>query len=110
MLESYASMDGRWNFSHLNRANYHIYIDQMIALLRSEGLWMYLEKPLPALDNDHYDLVCMKKDEALGLITLYVEPDFVHNTENNRSAKQIWHTFHNLFSAMNTTQVNRLET
>jgi DUF438 domain-containing protein len=39
-----------------------------------------------------------------------VEPDLLHKTKNNKSARQIWDTFHNLFSTMNTTQVNQLET
>jgi hypothetical protein len=38
-----------------------------------------------------------------------VEPDLVHRT-NNKSAKQVWDAFHTLFGAVNTTQINRLET
>jgi hypothetical protein len=75
--------------SCLNGANYHLWADQMIALFCSKGLWMYLEKPLLAEDDDGYDLVCLKKDEALGLITFYVERGLVHHTKGNKSAKQI---------------------
>jgi hypothetical protein len=60
---------------------------------------MYLEKPLPATTKNNYDLICVKNDEALGLITLYMEADLVHHT-GNKSAKQvlgflphpIWHS------------------
>jgi hypothetical protein len=50
----------------------------------------------------------LKKDEALGLITLYMEPHLVHHT-NNKSAKQVCDAFHILFGVVNTTQINRLE-
>jgi hypothetical protein len=65
---------------------------------------------LPAPDDDSYDLVCLKKDEAIGLITLYVKLDLVHHIMNNKTAKQILDTSHNLFDAVNTTQVNQLDT
>jgi hypothetical protein len=52
----------------------------------------------------------LKKDEGLGLISLYVELDLVHHTEINKSAKQIWDTFHNLLDVVNTSQVNQPET
>ena len=42
--------------------------DQMTTLLRRKGLWMYLEKPISVEDDDNYELVCLKKDEALGMI------------------------------------------
>lgn len=71
---------------------------------------MYLEKPFPAEDDDYYDLVCFQEDEALGLITLYVEPHIIHQTKDNKSAKQIWNAFHNLFGTVNTIQINILET
>jgi len=64
---------------------------------------------LPTKD-DSSDLLCLKKDKALGLITLCVEPDLVHQTKGNKSAKQIWDAFHNLFGTVNTTQVNWIET
>jgi len=35
---------------------------------------MYLYKSLGAATDDSDDLVCFNKDEAIGLITLYVEP------------------------------------
>jgi hypothetical protein len=47
---------------------------------------MYLEKPLLAVTDDNDDLVTLNKDEALGLINLYVELDLVHHT-NNKSVK-----------------------
>jgi nucleoside-specific outer membrane channel protein Tsx len=40
-----------------------------------------------------------EEDEALGLITLYMEPDLVHHT-NNKSAKQVWDAFHTLFGTI----------
>jgi hypothetical protein len=33
-------------FAQLNGANYDIWANQIIVLLSSKGLWMYLEKPL----------------------------------------------------------------
>jgi len=66
-------------------------------------------KPLSTPNEYHYDLVCLKKDEPLGLITLYVELDLVHHTNNNISANQIWGTFQTLFGVVNTIQVNQLE-
>lgn len=99
-------MDGKWLFPHLNGANFHIWSDQMIYLLRSKGLWMY---PCLLESDNNYGLLCLKKDEALGF-TLYVELYLVHYTKDIKSAKQIWEAFHNLFGTVNTTQVNRLET
>jgi hypothetical protein len=80
-------MDSKWLFPHLNGANYHSWVDQMTALLQSKGLWMYLARLLPVEDDDNYDLICLKKDEALGLITLYVKPDLIHHTKDNKSVK-----------------------
>jgi hypothetical protein len=60
------SMDGKSFFPHLNRANYHTWVLQMASLFDNKGLWMYLEKELLAPTNNHYDLVCLKKGEALG--------------------------------------------
>jgi hypothetical protein len=71
---------------------------------------MYLTKPLSVEDDDSYDLVRLKKDKALGLITLYVKPGLIHRNKDNKSAKEIWDTFKTLFGTMNTTQVNQLET
>lgn len=71
---------------------------------------MYLEKPLSAGTDDSYDLVCLKNDEALRLIILYVERDLVHHTMGINILKYIWDSFHTLFGAVNTTQVSRLET
>jgi hypothetical protein len=68
-----------------------------------------LGRLLPVEDDDSYDLVCLKKDKALRLITLYVEPDLIHHTKDNKGAKEIWDTFKTLFGTMNTTQVNQLE-
>jgi hypothetical protein len=45
---------------------------------------MYLARLLPAKDDDSYDLVCLKKDKALGLITLYVKHDLIHHTKDNK--------------------------
>jgi hypothetical protein len=101
--------DRKWLFPHLNRDNYHAWDIQIAALLYNRGLWMYLGKPLPVAIDGSYDLVCLKKDEALVLITLYMEPNLVHHT-NNKSAKQVWDSFHTLFGAVNTNQINRLET
>jgi hypothetical protein len=42
-----------------------------------------------------YDLVCLKKDESLGLITLYVEPDLAHQT-NIKTTRQVWDSLHTL--------------
>jgi hypothetical protein len=67
-----------------------------------------LTKPLPLVD-DNYDLVCLKKDEALGLIALYVEPDLIYHMKDNKSAKEIWDTFKKLFGIVNTTLVNKVE-
>jgi hypothetical protein len=61
--------------------------DKMITLFHNKGLWMYLEKLLSIGTNDNYDLSCLKNDEALGLIILYVEPNLVHHTTKNNSAK-----------------------
>jgi hypothetical protein len=33
------------------------------------------------------------KDEALGLITLYVEPYLIHHTKDKKSVKEIGDTF-----------------
>jgi hypothetical protein len=81
----------------------------MTAFLRSKGLWMYLEKLLSPESDNSYDIMCLEKDEALELTTLYVELDLVHRTKDNKSAKQIWDIFHDLFGTVNTTQVCRLE-
>jgi hypothetical protein len=54
-------------------------------------------------------ILCLKKDEAFGLITLYIELDLVHHTIGKKSAKQIWDSFHTLFGTMNTIEVNGLE-
>jgi len=64
---------------------------------------MYLEKPLPCAIGDSYDLVCLRKDEFLILIPLFVELVLVHHTDN-KSEKHIY-SFHTLFGAMNTTQI-----
>jgi hypothetical protein len=45
--------------------------------------------------DDSYDLICLKKDEALGLRTLYMEPDLSHHT-NSKTAKKVWDSFHTL--------------
>jgi hypothetical protein len=55
-------------------------------------------------------IVSLKKDKALGLITLYVELDLIHDTKDNKGAKKIWDTFKTLFGTVNTTQVKQLET
>jgi len=49
---------------------------------------MYLARPFFAKDDDNYDL-CLKKDEALGLITIYVNLDLNHHTEDNKGAREI---------------------
>lgn len=82
-------MDGKWLFPGLNGANYLLWVDQMISLFCCKGLWMYLEKPYLAEDDDCYDLVCLKKGKSLGLITINVERGLVHHTKGNKSAKQI---------------------
>ena len=53
---------------------------------------------------------CLKKDEALWLIILYVELDLIHHTRNSKRTKEIWVKFHKILGIVNTTQVNRLET
>ena len=53
----------------------------MTTRLRSKGLWMSLYKSLGAATDDSDDPVCFNKDEALVLITLYVEP--IHHTKGN---------------------------
>jgi hypothetical protein len=70
-------MDEECIFPCLNGANYHIWVNQITTLLCS----------MPTLDDDNYDLVCLKEDEALGLIAVYVEPNLVHHIKNNKSAK-----------------------
>jgi len=67
---------------------------------------MYLVKPLPIVNDNGYVLVCLKKDEALGIITLHVKPDLVHHTKDNNGANEIWDTINNIFGTVNTTQVN----
>ena len=67
---------------------------------------MYLTNPLSVEDDDSYDLVCLKEEEALGLITLYVKPSLIHHNKDDKSEKEIWDTFKTLFGAVNTTQVN----
>lgn len=49
---------------------------------------MYFAMLLPIRDDDD-DLVCLTKDEALGLITLYVKPNLIHHTKDNKRAKEI---------------------
>jgi hypothetical protein len=51
-----------------------------------------------------------EKDEALGLITLNIKPNLIHHTKDNKSVKEIWDTFKNLFGTVNTTQINKLKT
>jgi hypothetical protein len=52
---------------------------------------MYLERLPPTKDDDSYDLVCLKKDEALGLITfmssliLFI---LIHRTKDNKSVME----------------------
>lgn len=67
---------------------------------------MYLTKPLPTVDDDNYDLICSKKDEALGLIALYIKPNLSHHTEDNKGVKEICDTFKSLFRTVNTTWGN----
>lgn len=64
---------------------------------------MYLTKPLPPIDDDNYDLIFLKKDEDLGLVTLNIEPTLIHHTNDNRSVKEIWDTFKNLIGTVSTT-------
>lgn len=39
-------------------------------------------------DDDNYDVVCLKKDKTLELITLYVKFDLIHNTKDNKGVKE----------------------
>ena len=48
-----------------------------------------LLKPFPVADNNNYDLVCLKEDKVFGLITLYVKPNSIHHTKDNKGAKEI---------------------
>jgi len=64
---------------------------------------MYLARLLPVEDDDSYDLVCLKEEEALGLITLYIEPALIHDTKDNKGAKEVWDTFKILFGMVNTS-------
>jgi hypothetical protein len=57
-------------------------------------------------NNDSYDLVCLKKDEAHGRITSYTEPKLIHHNKDNKGAKKIWDAFKNFFGTVNTTQAN----
>ena len=76
----------------------------MITLHRHKGLWMYLVKLLLPIGSDEsYHLVFLKKEEGLGLITLYVEFVIIHHTKDKESAKQMWDTLKILFGMMNTT-------
>jgi hypothetical protein len=50
---------------------------------------MYFARPFPTEDDDNYDLVCLKIDKAVGLITLHVEPDLIHHTKDNKGPKKI---------------------
>jgi hypothetical protein len=43
---------------------------------------MYLLRLFPIEDDDSYELVCLMKDESLGMITLYVEPTLIHHTKD----------------------------
>ena len=49
---------------------------------------MYLMRLLPTEDDNIYDLVCLEKDEGVRLITLYVKPDIIHHTKDNKVAKE----------------------
>lgn len=40
-------------------------------------------------ENDNYDLVYLKNNEAFVLIPLYVEVDLIHRTRDGKNAKQI---------------------
>lgn len=65
-------------------------------------------KPIPVDDDYSYDIICLNKDEDLRLITLYVVPDLIHHTKDNKVAKEMWDTF-KTFGIVNTTKVNWLE-
>lgn len=58
-------MDGKYPFLLLDGDNYNAWAVQMADLLHNKGLWMYLEKSLPAVTDDNYDLICLKNDESL---------------------------------------------
>ena len=63
-----------------------------------------MEKSLVVAIADNCELICLKKDEDLGLITLFVEVYLVHHIIGNKSAMLIWDNFHTIFGAMNITQ------
>jgi hypothetical protein len=71
---------------------------------------MFLEKHLPHTIDDNKNLMCIKKDEALEKITLYIKPNLIHHTKDDRTTKEICNNFYKLFWIVNSTKVNRLET
>ena len=57
---------------------------------------MHLVMLLFAEVDDNDDMVCLRMDEALGQTILYVEPNLIHHTKDNKGAKEIWDTFKTL--------------
>ena len=62
---------------------------------------MYLVMLLCAEVDGNDSMVCLNMDEALGQIILYVEPNLIHHTEDNKGMKEIWDTFKIPFRMVN---------
>jgi hypothetical protein len=89
--------------------HYHYWMDQITALLRRKRSMDVLGEVAFCEYVDIYDFVFLKKDEALGLITIYVELKLIGHTKDNECAKEVWDTFKIVFGMVNTAQVNQLE-
>jgi len=76
---------------------------KFLGWIKSLPTLMYLARSFPTEDDDNEDLAYLKKDEALGLITLYVNLILIHHTNDKKGAKEIWDTSKTLFGMMNTT-------
>lgn len=74
-------------FSQLNGSNYHMCVNQIIILLQSKDVWVYFMKLLTTSNDDSDDLICLNKDEAHVMITLYIELDPIHHTKDKNGVK-----------------------
>jgi hypothetical protein len=101
-----------WNIDPivLNKSNYAVWAPDMETLLKSKGMWWYMNIMIPDPTNNHAKFVVDgEKDEAVGFITNYISREIHFHLSGINYPHQVWKKLKLLFDQVDGSHIMQLD-